>query len=89
MKRENLLIACVLLAAVVLAGCGPLAPVGRNVAGTAATTPVTATPVTLHMSVLQEPSTLDPGLVQVGANKPMVIDGGNQPVTRLENHRSV
>ena len=35
MKRENLLIACVLLAAVVLAGCGPLAPVGRNVAGTA------------------------------------------------------
>ncbi len=28
-------------------------------------------------------------LVQVGANKPMVIDGGNQPVTRLENHRSV
>ena len=62
MKRENLLIACVLLAAVVLAGCGPLAPVGRNVAGTAATTPVTATPVTVSMSLLDEPSTLDPGL---------------------------
>ena len=67
MKRENLLITCVLLAAVVLAGCGPLAPVGRNVAGTAATTPVTetpvtATPVTLHKSVLQEPTNLDPGL---------------------------
>ena len=73
MKRENLLITCVLLAAVVLAGCGPLAPVGRNVAGTAATTPVTATPVTatpvtLHMSVLQEPSTLDPGLAYDGAS---------------------
>lgn len=62
MKRENLLIACVLLVAVVLAGCKPIAPAGENVPGTADATPVTAAPVTLNMSILQKPSTLDPGL---------------------------
>lgn len=57
MKRENLLIACVLWVAVVLAGCKPLAPAGGKVPETAV-----ATPITLHMSVPGEPLTLNPGL---------------------------
>ncbi|MEI2688659.1 MAG: peptide ABC transporter substrate-binding protein [Anaerolineae bacterium] len=60
MKRKNLLIACVLLVAVVLAGCNQTAPAAPAKEDVAETT--VETPITLNMSLLQEPLTFDPGL---------------------------
>ena len=51
MKRENLLIACVLLVAVVLAGCKPIAPAGGNAPVTAAAS---------HFAHERPPGTVDP-----------------------------